>query len=80
MSTFVVMAPVTLKRGSSNGCFYGSGCFVRLCHCSPLGAWFPFGNISMTIASLVGWLLAAWVIGFGMGHTWKLFRRIIESA
>jgi len=32
----------------------------------------------MNAAPLIGWLLAAWVLGFGMGHTWKFFRRLIE--
>lgn len=34
----------------------------------------------MTVAAIGGYLLAGWVVGFTMGHTWKFFRRLVESA
>lgn len=32
----------------------------------------------MNIGEICGYLLAAWGVGFGMGHLLKFFRRLVE--
>jgi len=69
-----------MESGASDGCLQRAGCALGRRPVLHVGARFPVGSNSMNVAEIIGTLLAAWGIGFAMGHVLKFFRRLIEMA